>query len=401
MVSEPIAAIAVSSAAPVAESLDQVAARVRRHLPVLDGLRGIAILLVVVHNVGHWQGPLPSVFAKLVYFLHAPGWIGVQLFFVLSGFLITGILLDSRGREGALRTFWLRRVLRIFPLYYAVVFVGTLVLPALGVFSPKVLDAVERTRVFYWTYLSNWTDLKTGGIPFFPHFWSLAVEEQFYLVWPLAVLTLERRTLLRTAIALGVVALLVRAGLRFAGMAPGAAYEFTVARMDSLTFGAAGAIVVRDRALLERVAPRLKKTILVTAGAVLAIWPLTRGFNVENLFVQIVGFAVLTVLFTALILDVVIRPQSRLALRLSAPWLRWFGKYSYAIYVFHFPIGYFLAPRFVPTIDSLPIGRSLAALAAFELTVLVLSVGAALVSWNVLERWALALKDKVAVRTSA
>jgi peptidoglycan/LPS O-acetylase OafA/YrhL len=370
----------------------------RGHIPVLDGLRGIAILLVVLHNVVGWQGTTHSLLEKAVYFALAPGWIGVQLFFALSGFLITGILLDSRGRPGALRAFWVRRALRIFPLYYAVTLAGAVVVPALLPLPAGMLAAVEQNRVYYFTYVSNWTDLRNGGIPYFPHFWSLAIEEQFYLVWPLAVMALDRRKLLRVAVGLAVLALLARAAMRLDGLPAGSAYEFTIARMDALTLGGAASVVLRDEALLVRVTPWLRRTLVLSAASLLVTWPFTRGFRVDDEFVQVVGYGVLSVFCVALVLEVVVRPGSTLARRLSAPWLRWLGKYSYAIYVLHYPIALVLAPRFTPTIATAPPLVSLATLFLFEAVVLGASVAGALVSWNVLERWALALKDRFAAR---
>src|SRR6185503_19750329 len=158
----------------------------RSHVPSLDGIRGLAIAIVLVHNgtfILHGShATLPKVAAAVA----AAGWLGVQLFFVLSGFLITGILLDSRTRPQFFRTFYTRRTLRIFPLYYAFLASALFIVPLLAN-VPDWHATALRNQVFYWTYTSNWANPLGYAIPGLSHFWSLAVEEQFYLFWPVVV----------------------------------------------------------------------------------------------------------------------------------------------------------------------------------------------------------------------
>ena len=150
------------------------------HIPGLDGLRGVAILLVLVHmlNVLEIEHGMPAwVFGRISQI----GWTGVQLFFVLSGFLITGILLDTQRSKNYFPAFYGRRTLRIFPLYFSVLTIAFVILPWLGSVPPAV--AADRPhQIWLWTYLSNWAAIFDQGSKAFPHFWSLAVEEQFYLV---------------------------------------------------------------------------------------------------------------------------------------------------------------------------------------------------------------------------
>ena len=150
-------------------------------IPALDGLRGIAILLVLIHHLTIYrpEGGLDSWIAAVPLF----GWCGVNLFFVLSGFLITGILLDTRDSPVFYRSFFARRVLRIFPLYYGVLFLGFVLAPLLL----PMPDAYGRHQLWLWTYLANFAMPFGKGEPAFSHFWSLCVEEQFYLVWPFLV----------------------------------------------------------------------------------------------------------------------------------------------------------------------------------------------------------------------
>ncbi|HEV2844590.1 MAG TPA: acyltransferase, partial [Thermoanaerobaculia bacterium] len=216
-------------------------------LPALDGLRGLAILLVLLLHFTVYGGPPATEgIDKLFYRAAQAGWIGVDLFFVLSGFLITGILYDAKGGENYFRSFYARRVLRIFPLYYGALAVFLLLVPALRPGS-----------FWHWTYLSNvqiaregWPDSGALG-----HFWSLAVEEQFYLFWPVAVLLLARRSLMAACWVCLAGSLLLRVGLHLADQET-AAFVLTPARLDSLAAGALLALAARGPEGLAPVARR-------------------------------------------------------------------------------------------------------------------------------------------------
>ncbi len=369
--------------------MEELRLRLRKRLPALDGLRGVAVLLVLVHNAGSIQVQADTRLLKWIYFVHAPGWVGVHLFFVLSGFLITGVLLDRRG-PGALRSFWLRRAVRILPLSFSLLLLVTLVSPGtagLGDFGPR------RELWWYWTYLCNWGQPSGHKIPALAHFWSLAVEEQFYVVWPLLALRCDARTLLRISLGVAVFAALLRIGLCAVGLS-GAVYEYTFTRMDALTLGAAAAMVVRDAHWVARIGPMVRPAALVSAAVLALMWPFTRGFNAIDPWVQTLGYAVLGVLCAASILWGVVYPEGQLARWLATPWLRWFGKYSYAIYVVHFPIASLLGRSLGPVINGPSPGRAIAALLLHEALVATLSVGVALVSWRVLEQPALAWRDR-------
>ena len=154
-------------------------------LPCLDGIRAVAAMMVMVfHFVGHHGEPRAIVQASVI------GQTGVDLFFVLSGFLITRILLASRQSEHYFRSFYARRTLRIFPLYFGFLAIYFFLLPLL--FGEPIPPAP--TQLWSWFYLENvpqtFVSLRTSGPG---HFWSLAVEEHFYLIWPLLVFSLSRR----------------------------------------------------------------------------------------------------------------------------------------------------------------------------------------------------------------
>src|SRR5687767_573593 len=164
----------------------------------LDGLRGLAILLILgYHN-----------FSFVPVFKHA--WLGVDLFFALSGFLITDILLKSRKSENYLRNFYARRVLRIFPLYYLSLFIFFALLPD-SMLLPESSGYYDANKHWFWVYLQNWLFIFKTPDPttFLNHYWSLAVEEQFYIIWPFLLLVVpDTKYLIRLLVTVLVLQLL-------------------------------------------------------------------------------------------------------------------------------------------------------------------------------------------------
>ena len=218
-----------------------------RHLPALDGLRGLAVLLVVVFHIYQVEPSPAQPISRLLYGATRLGQTGVDLFFVLSGFLITGILYDTKRSSRFFLNFYGRRTLRIFPLYYGVLVVAFILLPFLFHYR-----GAGSGTVWLWTYTTNLPVSFGREWGPFGHFWSLAIEEQFYLVWPLVVYAFRRETLLRICVgcvAGAVVSRLVVESLGFSS------FTFTLCRMDSLTLGAflalAGARTTRYNGLVE------------------------------------------------------------------------------------------------------------------------------------------------------
>ena len=179
--STPVCHQAPNSAAGTSAHSGATSPRVTGHLPALDGLRGLAILLVLLRHFTE-GAELRSKSGRWLAAALDAGWIGVDLFFVLSGFLITGILLEARRSQHYFRNFYVRRTLRIFPLYYGVLAVIFGIAPWLGWLVPEV-GPEEHSQAWLWAYGTNiimsWTGsplLKHGWLNL-NHFWSLAVEE--------------------------------------------------------------------------------------------------------------------------------------------------------------------------------------------------------------------------------
>ncbi len=371
-------------------------AAVRCHMPALDGVRGIAILMVLCYHVIWTDAPANGVGAKLFMAASGAGWTGVKLFFVLSGFLITGILLDSRGQPHAWRNFIMRRSLRIFPLYYTVLFFAFAVMPLLG-HLPPWLAAEQHDQLWLWTYLSNWCAPWSCGGKAFTHFWSLAVEEQFYVLWPLLALRLRPRQL---AVACGIL-ILIALGSRFLlplmlappNVGARAAYFFTFAQWDALALGALAAIALRDRAWTAWLLRALPWLTAACGVAVTVLVLEARGLRAEQRSVELWGHSVVNALFACLIVRAAVgRPMPwSSAVGLRSKWLQTLGKYSYAIYVFHLPVSHALE-GLMPQARNEGSLSMIVSLTTEAGAVLLISLAAALVSWRLVEQPALRLK---------
>ena len=355
----------------------------RQHYPALDGLRGVAILLVIfVHNFG---------FMNYFFF----GWLGVDLFFVLSGFLITEILLNSLGQPGFLKRFYIRRVLRIFPLFYLLLLICLFILP---LFKSLSLDVsyYRDNKFWHWTYLQNWLYIfkEPYGDKLLMHTWSLAVEEQFYLLWPLLILLIRRPNFLLVAMLL----ILIMTGVaryivwlyKVEDLAYSSLYTFT--RIDGLCIGSMVA-------LLQKINPGfLKKNTLLI---VLLMAATNFGFYFINdrsgftlPYLAFVGYTTFAVLFGLLVYEAVTGESKFLQLLLDNRPLKFFGKISYGLYVYHWPV-YII---FFDHLRNRLNGNDLLSFRAAELTsgvaVTLIAIFLSILSYRYFEKPFLLLKSK-------
>ena len=361
------------------------------HIPALDGIRGWAVLAVMSSHL--FPGTARSPVARAIQALFVCGATGVDLFFVLSGFLITGILFDSLQDQHFFRKFYARRILRIFPLYYAV----------LACYAVTVLFGRHYSNQL-WSmalYVQN-THLIARAIYDYAgpsplplaHFWSLAIEEQFYLLWPFVIFLLpRRRPLLLLCLVATLLCPLGRAYLWMHGWPYFPVHDNTLLRADSLLAGAALALLLRSRLrddVFRLAAPLFLGGIVGTAATMLS-----SGLDpaVHSQWVPLAGalsYTGFNLICTALIVFA-LQPGWWSALCRTAP-LRSLGKYSYGLYVLHLPLFTYLQQPVRNLLAEHLTRNKGVGVAVTGLTCFALSVVAAFLSYQLYEKQFLRLK---------
>jgi peptidoglycan/LPS O-acetylase OafA/YrhL len=361
-------------------------------IPELYGLRGVAVLLTLAQ---HWQDAFPTgtTLDGLVRRTAEVGWLGVELFFGLSGFLITGILLASRQREPSLRRylgrFMWRRALRIFPLYYVTLVALLFVLPALVPIRDPAFATLHHYQAWYWLYGVNWLQaVHGGGVVGFEtaHFWSLSVEEQFYLAWPLLVWWAGPR---RVPWVCGVLWVGSMVGRWLVPVDVDPWRWTTPLHLDALMAGALLAWTattpwwLRVTAILRRASLPAVLVVLGTAwfhvGAWTSAWPWA---------VRAVGIGCL--LAATLTAD----PTSRWRVFCRSGVMQRFGTYSYCIYLLHYPL-MGLLNRALPKLPiAQPFGSHLLYAAVYLVLLVSITYSVGAVSWRYFEAPILRLKDR-------
>ena len=366
------------------------------HLPALDGLRGVAILLVLL---GHFDiySSATALDATVREILKC-GWMGVDLFFVLSGYLITGILWRTREDPAYFLKFYARRSLRIFPLYYAFVAAMLLIFAIFPHYRMEMAVSLAN-QAWIWIFLTNVLVTLKGhwiqAVPGFNHFWSLAVEEQFYLVWPALLWWIrDRRTMLRIVLSMLFVAPAFRVLCWADETSALGAFLLTPARMDAFAMGAVVFLLLQNEAAartVARVAPRLAAVALTLLITLLTY----AGSSPESRSVSTLGFSLTALFFGAVLAFTLTTRTGPFIGTLNHPFLRSVGKYSYALYVLHPAVRQVIIESIAPRVqvpllfDSTMLQQVLVLALGFGLSYLL-----AVCSWYVLESPLLRFKDR-------
>ncbi len=377
-----------------------ISSRVRQivniRIPELDGLRGCAILLVLLFHCGtfnatNWQARLLRLGTGV-----SLGWSGVDLFFVLSGFLITGILLETKGCFNYFSSFYARRVLRIFPLYMAFVLIFFwIALPIAHAFGHG-MEIKYSAQIWYWLYVSNWrVGLGLTHEDYLNHFWSLAIEEQFYLIWPLVVSLISERLLLRLCGVIIVGCLALRTSL--VHLLPAAAINFlTPFRIDTLAFGAVVCLLFRNADWLARYRRQNTRVLWAASLGLIILVVFCGAVSVEHIAVRTIGYTLFAAFYASLVFGAAASSGAAgsFVTVLRSRFLRTFGKYSYGIYVIHMPV--YIIVRHLLNRLSEHWHRDYNAPFAFLCVVAcsLISYGLARVSWKLLEQPFLRMKER-------
>jgi len=301
------------------------------YIPSFDGIRGIGVICVLAAHCF----PFINIFQI--------GWVAMDFFFVLSGFLITGILVDSLEKRNYLKNYLGRRVLRVFPLYYLFLVLMFLVIPNI---FPGILDQyayLESKQIWFWLYAQNWL-FSFEGFPhklYMTHLWSMAVEEQFYLFWPILVWLLRGKKLLFFCLLAIPFSIFFRIYGYHWGMVFPFPYVNTLSRMDSLLIGALVFLMLRHyKSLLEYLA--LPVFIYTFLGLGLCIFVLKATY-----FEKLVpAYTIVDLLAGSCLVFCLSTGPNWIQQFFSIKAFTYIGRYSYGTYIFHYPIYLVLFEKF-------------------------------------------------------
>jgi peptidoglycan/LPS O-acetylase OafA/YrhL len=362
-----------------------------RHLPFMDGLRALSIALVMgVHDLG----PISGSIARAL-----NGWMGVDVFFVISGFLITSLLAQELASTGTLsvRRFWMRRVLRIMPAYYVfllamAILLGAAALPSLAVAGIYLTDY---DSALGWGHLGRFRDL-------LGHTWSLAIEEQFYLLWPAlfyVVLTIRSSKLLYNRGIIGITAaialvVLWRAYLVTVGASDDRLYLAFDTRFDAILIGCLAAVLWAAPGCQAQIRSRLSSAWAPWIVLAALLWSAGHlGFpHSRGLSFWVASLPLHNALVALLVLSLLVHPYSRLTTLLSQRVITWIGRLSYSLYLWHVLVFYGVS-RKVPVTQWLGVS-GYSAEVVLEVLKLGTVVTVASMSYYLIERPFLQLKKR-------
>jgi peptidoglycan/LPS O-acetylase OafA/YrhL len=288
-------------------------------IPQLDAIRGVAILLVILHNE---SGQYLSLHLQRVF---ANGWMGVDLFFVLSGFLITGILVDTKQSTGYFKKFYARRCLRIWPLYYSIIFFMFVAVPFMRPSDAHILTENSSPWWAYPLFLQNFLiPIPTNGAGPLGVTWSLAIEEQFYLVWPWVVRYSSHAQVRRIAISVMCLSPALRFYLSFHNVN---LYTNVFCRLDGLMAGALLTLAVRsDRVLPAEFVKRAWIVLLIAIPSAFVL----EAFNGRWIVYSLSAVASASLVYLSMFSE-----QKWLRWALTNRFMVYTGTISYGLYLLH------------------------------------------------------------------
>jgi len=370
----------------------------RGHILALDGLRGLAISMVMLMHFTALQKPRTEL-GRVLHEVLGAGWIGVYLFFVLSGFLITGILLDTKESPHYFVNFFARRSLRIFPLYYGylaiLLCVGVPMAIRTGLMDSPNVRYVGAHQGYFWLYGTNVLLAERGAFlsGFVDHLWSLAIEEHFYLIWPAVLFFVPNRKLL--AVCCGIVGMAIgcRAGFTATGVWPLANYLFTPCRMDSLAIGGIVAVAVRLGYPEQKMLDHARWLFVVCGLLVISYFVLRNQIFFVKQAYDVVGKSFTAIFFAAMLVLAIDSSPSIVGRSFSHPILRFLGKYSYGLYVFHLPVWLLKMRLLPPERLASHLGSGTLVWMLDVVIPFALSVGIAFLSWHFYEKKFLKFKE--------
>jgi peptidoglycan/LPS O-acetylase OafA/YrhL len=332
-----------------------------KHIKLLDGIRGWAIIFVMLYHftISFQQTRGLNSFDFLFAKIFGTGWLGVDLFFVMSGFLITSILYKSINNPSYFKNFYVRRLLRIFPLYYGVLFLLLIVIPTLSNSLAEKTAVMQENSFWFWSYLVNWKVAQLGTFNGFQsgYMWSLAVEEQFYIFWPLFVRVFYKK-LIKASLFLFAISLAFKSIAFYLGLTATTIYTMTFSHMDGLLLGSIFGVLFVKGTLSSEIIKNLKLASCLSVVVIVVIALYTGGFSFYNKIVASLGVTCASIIFCYVLIKTVYVGNSLLLQTLfSNHFVIRCGQLCYGLYLLHQPIGVIISEKVIST-NAFEIGGS-------------------------------------------
>ncbi len=372
------------------------AQQVTNQIIALEGLRGIAILMIMLrhfYNEEIIRDAYPII-GPIITKLAIAGNYGVELFFVISGFLITNVLLDSKNGPNYYRNFYMRRFLRIFPLYYAVLFVIFFILPHLVTFDTAAKDITTR-QIWFWTYLSNapWAGGGWDNSAIFRlgHLWFLCVVVHFYIIWPLIIYKYEQQTIVKICLAGMIVCLTARIFYTTAGW-PEFFRWTTITKCDGLLWGSFLAVGLKQKNITNLIHEYTPIVALLSGLIFSALILVPRRLMWDTSQYWWTFMETVSVLFFGGVLLLALRETGALTALMKNKLLVTLGKYSYGLFIIHNICLPLFQRLFKPTELAIKLDSPMMAQGIYYILTITSSLILAFATWHLYEKQFIKLK---------